>query len=99
MVNCTYEVQDRYFKNLNVIKITAGDFNGVCFVFGRVALDVDEANDVATLQFDFHFENPQNKVLENNQTFLDTVGDILIDLIEEEANERRIVFTGGRSSK
>ena len=64
--------------------ITEGKYKGVRFQYGRISFD--EQGDSMALKFDYNLiENP-NK-LEENQEFVDTLGEILITVLEEEIEE------------
>ena len=63
------------------IIISEGKYEGIKFQYGRIAFD--EQEDSMALKFDYNLiENPNE--LKEDQELVDTLGDILMDVLEEE---------------
>jgi hypothetical protein len=63
------------------IIISEGKYEGIKFQYGRIAFN--EQEDSMALKFDYNLiENPNE--LKEDQELVDTLGDILMDVLEEE---------------
>ena len=67
------------------IIITEGKYDGLRFQYGRISFD-ENKNDSCALTFDYNIIDNPNE-LEEDQKFVDTLGKILMDVIEEELDE------------
>ena len=76
------------YKTRVPITITEeGDYNGFKFVYGTIKfVEVGEDDENMGLNFTYEIlENPNN--VEENQELIDTMGDILVDVLESEMGE------------
>ena len=69
------------------IKLTEGKFKDVIYHYGRVAFAPEsEKQDDGRLPMKFDYtidKNPNNLILLDNSEFIDYIGDILLELLEE----------------
>ena len=70
------------------IEITKGKYIGLKFQYGSINFDEQDGGGMS-LNFDYNIlNNPSMKtVLEEDQEFIDTLGKILMDVIQEELEE------------
>ena len=66
------------------IIVTEGKCEGVKIQYGRIAFD--EQEDSMALKFDYNLMENPNK-LEEDQEFINTLGEILVNILEEEIKE------------
>ena len=71
------------------IELTEGPYTGIVYKYGRVNLI--EEDDSLRIQFDYELDDGSR--LDNN--FIQYIGPILSDLIEEGLMKNSIVYTGG----
>lgn len=71
------------------IELTEGPYEGIVYKYGRVNLI--EEDDSLRIQFDYELDDGSH--LNNN--FVQYIGPILSDLIEEGLMKNSIVYTGG----
>ncbi len=67
----------------HAIKITSGSYTGVTYMYGRVAMK-DDVNP-PTLSFNYHLIDDCDNCygrLDGNQDFVNTIGDILYNILE-----------------
>ena len=69
------------------IKLTEGKFKDVIYHYGRVAFAPEsekKADGKLPMKFDYTVDkNPNNLILLDNSEFIDYIGDILLELLEE----------------
>jgi hypothetical protein len=79
---------------VHVLELGEGPFSGVQFYYGGVSFAIDEANDRATMNFDYDVIrgtiNPDHV-----ETFENEIGEILASLIEEQNEKNTLVYHGG----
>ena len=68
------------------IIVTEGKCEGIKVQYGRIAFDENEQEDKMELKFDYNLmENPNE--LEEDQEFINILGGILVNILEEEIKE------------
>ncbi len=82
--NKRYVFVQREEDDYTSIKLTKGTFNGVIYKYGRVQFaDKENEDGLLPMKFDYDIlENPYKVELDNKE-FLDYIGDILIELMDE----------------
>jgi hypothetical protein len=87
-----YELLDEDYNGNQLIQLTSNEYSGIIYTYGRVRLV--EEDDLLRVQFEFDIhENPVGFV--DRDKFKNHIGDILIDLLEENLLKNNIVYTGG----
>ncbi len=87
-----YELLDEDYTGNQLIKLTSNEYSGIIYTYGRVRLL--EEDDLLRVQFEYDIhENPVGFV--DRDKFKNYIGDILIDLLEENLLKNNIVYTGG----
>jgi len=88
-----YEVIDYYDvegEKVLAISIMEGEFKGAVFSYGKVEFpDPDEP----TLSFDYTVHVSAGDTTSKN--FKNTIGDILVEILEDSLKNRETVFSGG----
>lgn len=73
------------------IKLTEGKFKDVIYHYGRVAFAPEsekQPDGKLPMKFDYTIDsNPRNLLLLDNSEFIDYIGDILIELLEEKLKD------------
>lgn len=85
-------VDDQYW-----IELLEEPFEGIRYSYGKVEfIDPELEGDDATLKFDYNVYD-QRLVLQLSEDtlFQQTIGDILVELIEKQLAANEIVYTGG----
>ena len=71
------------------VKIKDGEFKGIVYKYGRIEVAEDHDEETARLKFQFHIEKIPTELemtveeLNEDFTFLNTIGDILTHIIED----------------
>ena len=71
------------------VKIKDGEFKGIVYKYGRIEVAEDHDDETARLKFQFHVETIPSELemtveeLNEDVTFLNTLGDILTHIIED----------------
>lgn len=87
-----YELLDEDSNGNQLIKLTSSEYSGIIYTYGRVRLL--EEDDHLRVQFEYDIqENPVEEV--DPSKFRNHIGDILIDLLEENLLKNNVVYTGG----
>ena len=87
-----YELLDEDSNGNQLIKLTSSEYSGIIYTYGRVRLL--EEDDHLRVQFEYDIqENPVDDV--DPGKFRNHIGDILIDLLEENLLKNNVVYTGG----
>lgn len=87
-----YELLDEDYNGSQLIKLTSREYSGIIYTYGRVRLL--EEDDQLRVQFEYDIqENPVGVV--DPTKFRNHIGDILIDLLEENLLKNNVVYTGG----
>ena len=87
-----FEVLDEDFDGSRLIKLTSNEYSGIIYSYGRVKLIEEDAGLRVQFHYDIH-ENPIGVLDEAN--FRHHIGDILIDLLDEQLSQNQVVYTGG----
>ena len=71
------------------IKLTEGKFKDVIYHYGKVSFAAEEnADGKLPMKFDYTVDkNPNNLILLDNEEFIDYIGDILLELLEEKLKD------------
>ena len=75
--------------------IRGGKFDGVIYKYGKVSIPKEE-NEDGTLPFQFEYDIVDNVVIsreEINEDFFRLIGDILVDIIDEQIKEDNFEYT------
>lgn len=89
-----YELTDKNSDNgLAIIQITEGEFRDVEFAFGKISFGEDDEEDNCKVTFDFEvITPPKGKTCQEAEDMLelqDTIGKILINILEEQAKNEQ----------
>jgi hypothetical protein len=87
-----YELLDEDCDGNQLIKLLSNEYSGIIYTYGRVRLLEEDDQLRVQFEYDVH-ENPVG-VLDPTK-FRNHIGDILIDLLEENLLKNNIVYTGG----
>ncbi len=77
------------------VGIRGGIYDGVVYKYGKVSLPEKE-NDDGTLQFKFEYDIVDANGLDKDffrKDFFDLIGDILVDIIDEQMKEDNFEYT------
>ena len=71
------------------IKLTEGKFKDVIYHYGKVSFAPEEnADGKLPMKFDYTVDkNPNNLILLDNEEFIDYIGDILLELLEQKVKD------------
>ena len=83
--NRPYVFVQRDKDDFSCIKITEGKFKDIIYHYGKVSFAPEEdANGKLPMKFDYTVDkNPKNLILLDNKEFIDYIGDILLELLDE----------------
>jgi hypothetical protein len=83
--NKPYTFVQKEEDDFSCIKITEGKFKDVIFHYGKVGFGKDENPDgTLPMKFDYTVKrNPNDLDLLDNKEFIDYIGDLLIELLDE----------------
>ena len=85
--NKRYVFAQKEGTDYSCIKLTKGKFKDVIYHYGRVAFAPEsekKADGKLPMKFDYTVDkNPNNLILLDNSEFIDYIGDILLELLEE----------------
>ena len=87
-----YELLDEDYNGNQLIKLTCNPYSGIIYTYGRVRLV--EEDELLRVQFEYDIQENPVGVLERNK-FRDYIGDILVELLEENLLKNNVVYTGG----
>ena len=87
-----YELLDEDYNGNQLIQLTSKEYSGIIYTYGRVRLLEEDEQLRVQFEFDIH-ENPVGFV--DRDKFRNHIGDILIDLLEENLLKNNVVYTGG----
>ena len=76
-------------NGFNVIEIAEGKYKDVKYVYGSVEFKEQENN--AIVSFDYELQG-EYKI---DEDFTQVIGDILMELLEEQLEKNEVVFRGG----
>ena len=87
-----YELLDEDSNGNQLIKLTSREYSGIIYTYGRVRLLEEDEHLRVQFEYDIH-ENPVDDI--DPGKFRNHIGDILIDLLEENLLKNNVVYTGG----
>ena len=87
-----YELLDEDYNGNLLIKLTCNPYSGIIYTYGRVRLV--EEDELLRVQFEYDIQENPVGVLERDK-FRDYIGDILVELLEENLLKNNVVYTGG----
>jgi hypothetical protein len=87
-----YELLDEDSNGNQLIKLLSNEYSGIIYTYGRVRLLEEDDRLRVQFEYDIH-ENPVDDV--DPSKFRNHIGDILIDLLEENLLKNNVVYTGG----
>ena len=87
-----YKLLDEDYMGNQLIELTSKEYSGIIYTYGRVRLLEEDDQLRVQFEFDIH-ENPVGFV--DRDKFRNHIGDILIDLLEENLLKNNVVYTGG----
>ena len=84
-----YTFAQKEGQDYSCIKITEGKYKDVIYHYGKVGFAKDEQPDgKLPMKFDYTIDkNPNDLDLLENQKFINYIGDILIELLEEKLKD------------
>ena len=87
--NKPYVFVQRDKDDFSCIKITEGKFKDVIYHYGKVSFAPEEnADGKLPMKFDYTIDkNPNDMDLLDNQEFIDYIGDILLELLEQKVKD------------
>ena len=76
-------------KDYSCVKLTEGKFKDVIYHYGKVSFAPEEnADGKLPMKFDYTIDkNPNDVDLLDNQEFIDYIGDILLELLEQKVKD------------
>ena len=82
-------------KDFTAIKLTKGKYKNVILKYGKVAFAKNENKDgTLPMKFDYTIkQNPNNLDLNENVDFLNYIGDILIEILEQQLKDGTAVIS------
>ena len=87
-------LEDKEVDGFKVIKFKEGTFKDVEFTYGSIKFNEDENKENCTLNFDYNVIS--GKVEESDVEFFEkTIGDMLIQMLEEQIAREEVVYHGG----
>jgi hypothetical protein len=92
MIYDNFELLDEDYNGKQLIKLTSNEYSGIIYTYGRVNLV--EEDDLLRVQFEFDVhENPIGEL--DRQKFMNHIGQILTELINEQLLKNQVIYTGG----
>ena len=89
--NKRYVFAQKEGADFSCIKLTEGKFKDVIYHYGRVAFAPEsekQPDGKLPMKFDYTIDsNPRNLLLLDNSEFIDYIGDILLELLEEKLKD------------
>ena len=81
--------------DFSCIKLTEGKYKGVIYHYGKVGFAKEENKDgTLPMKFDYTIkQNPNNLDLNENVDFLNYIGDILIEILEQQLKDGTAVIS------
>ena len=93
--NKKYTFAQREGDDFSCIKLTEGKYKDVVYHYGKVGFAKDENKDgTLPMKFDYTIkQNPNNLDLNENVDFLNYIGDILIEILEQQLKDGTAVIS------
>ena len=79
--------------------ITEGKFNDVIYNYGKVSINPKKENDDGSLPFRFEYTIIDNALLQREEfgeEFFTLIGDILVDIIDDQLKESNLEFINSK---
>ena len=92
--NKRYTYAQREGEEFSCIKLTEGKYKDVVYHYGKVGFAKDENKDgTLPMKFDYTIkQNPNNLDLNENVEFLNYIGDLLIEILEQQLKDGTAVI-------
>ena len=92
--NKKYTFAQREGDDFSCIKLTEGKYKDVVYHYGKVGFAKEENKDgTLPMKFDYTIkQNPNNLDLNENVDFLNYIGDILIEILEQQLKDGTAVI-------
>lgn len=88
------EVLSESTSGIHHIRFTSGEFEGIVFTLGQVTFKEDDERDECVMSYDYDIiSNPLETFDEDD--FKQYVGDLLIEMIQDQLEKNDLVYTGG----
>ena len=93
--NKKYTFAQREGDDFSCIKLTEGKYKDVVYHYGKVGFAKNENKDgTLPMKFDYTIkQNPNNLDLNENVEFLNYIGDILIEILEQQLKDGTAVIS------
>ena len=93
--NKKYTFAQREGDDFSCIKLTEGKYKDVVYHYGKVGFAKEENKDgTLPMKFDYTIkQNPKNLDLNENVDFLNYIGDILIEILEQQLKDGTAVIS------
>jgi len=93
--NKKYTFAQREGDDFSCIKLTEGKYKDVVYHYGKVGFAKEENKDgTLPMKFDYTIkQNPNNLDLNENVEFLNYIGDILIEILEQQLKDGTAVIS------
>ena len=93
--NKKYTFAQREGDDFSCIKLTEGKYKDVVYHYGKVGFAKNENKDgTLPMKFDYTIkQNPNNLDLNENVDFLNYIGDILIEILEQQLKDGTAVIS------
>ena len=93
--NKRYTYAQREGEEFSCIKLTEGKYKDVVYHYGKVGFAKNENKDgTLPMKFDYTIkQNPNNLDLNENVDFLNYIGDILIEILEQQLKDGTAVIS------
>lgn len=90
----TYQITEEATNGQHHIRFTSGEFEGILFTLGEVNFHEDDDKDECVMSYRYDIiENPLETFDEDE--FEQYVGDLLIEIIEDQLEKNELVYKGG----
>ena len=90
--NKRYVFAQRPDDDYTCIKLVEGNYKGIIFKYGNVGFKPVEDDEKMSVIFDYNVLKNPNDVDYDTQEFIDYIGDILIELVEEQLATGKMDF-------
>ena len=88
------EVLSESTNGLHHIRFTKGPFDGIIFTLGQVTFKEDDERNECVMSYDYDIiSNPLETF--DEEAFKPYVGDLLIEMIQDQLDKNDLVYTGG----
>jgi len=77
------------------IKLTEGEYEGIIYKYGKVGIPPQQPDAEGKLPLTFDYtvvKNPKDLDILDNQAFIDYIGDILVELLDEQLNNGQAII-------